>query len=483
MIIILVAVLLCACSAEDGEKTPASEPSKEPEVQVEQENNVGITYVGDYASDPVYQEILKIESSTDPEEVCAILGNLYGEEFSYVKLERADSDEEEAGMYVGYKEPYDDILCSSTGLFNTRLGNMPIYSDTYLFLRAYNETPAFVMDCDGTYIVSSYEIHQFDDGTSGKSISSWVMTDLFLSLHGFTDESEEDKAVMEEVVRTLDYYMELEELIRADLGISDTDEDDSASASDDSTQIHGDATIDILSVEYTGDPMYPLYVEYKINNIADSRGCVYLSCDAHAYSEQMFFNDENHVNEYRADGIYDYELGWMGEDAPNYFNIYYGYGTFDTSAGWSNSVGVKMFYRFVRDHGTITSNTIPEDEIHQIYDGDTVIGAWTLHPSGDLIEAGSDSSVAPFGINSAFTSPAGNTVGVTVEGDNLVFSVNGTTIGSPRSEPLEVGDNGLLYEVDADNGTYLFTRHAKDSHITVSVAGQLPDSLEGDYYP
>jgi len=257
----------------------------------------------------------------------------------------------------------------------------------------------------------------------------------------------------------------------------------SAPTTDGASASLGDVSIEILSVDYTGDPMYPLNVTYRINDVPTVRGCVYLSCDAHAYSTQMFFFDENHVNEYRPDGIYDYQVGWSGEGMTNYFNIYYGYGSFDPYVGWSNSSALKMYYRLVDDYGTISSETIPKDEIIPIYDGDQEIGAWTLHESGDLIEAGGNSTAAPFAKNTRFTSSTGHVVTVSSIDGVPRFSVDGVEIGSPRTDPIEMGTGALFYEIDAANGTYTISRFPNDEYITVNVMGNMPSDIAGDYFP
>lgn len=258
---------------------------------------------------------------------------------------------------------------------------------------------------------------------------------------------------------------------------------DMLNSSTGSEDIEEPASIEILSVEYTGDLMFPLHITYKINNIKTVRGCVYLSCDAHAYSTQMFFYDENHVNEYKADGIYEYDVGWMGQGATNYFNIYYGYGTFDPYSGWTNGCSLKMYYRLTDDHGTISSEAIPDSEIHHLYSGNVEVGAWTLHESGDLIEINGASNSIPFSRINAFISNAGYTVFVELIDGVPHFTVDGTYIGAPRSAPIELGTGSLLYEIDTDNGTYTINRSLNDENISVAVMGNLPEALEGTYYP
>ena len=144
--------------------------------------------------------------------------------------------------------------------------------------------------------------------------------------------------------------------------------------------------IEILSVTPLKNDIDNLKIEYRINNIKDVRGCVYLKTDSHAYFTQTFFNDDLHLNEYRSDGLYSYTVGWLNDSETKYLSIVYGCGEFDPYNGWNTECQTKMYYRLIENNGRITSKTIPQHGIHDIYDGDKYIGAWTLDPSGELIE-------------------------------------------------------------------------------------------------
>ncbi len=583
-------------------------------------------YSGNYESEPIYQKIMEIENCTDPDDLLAIINTLYGEEFSYITLEIDDASNAKT---LRYKEPYYDVVCSYTGFNNYLLGEPVVQVDTHLFFRAYQEQPVFMMDDRGTYIVRSYDMHTFADGETASLVSGYVISDLYLSLHGFTSYSDELKASDAERIKAMDFYMELETQIshpteagweeayenviadamlnfpnyqytcnytvydinkdgcpelllkvgtcEADFeyrfftfdpklasatcfqsrsgshtypcgleteqaillvaghmgsetvtkatysGLDYTEEtvfsgeveeyhdfvyldvyelNDptglqwNGNAPDSNNNILFEikdsipdetdldpASIEIISVEYTGDPMCPINVTYRINNIKTVRGCVYLTSDSQAFIRQMHFFSENHLNEYREDGVFDYDLSWMGQGATNYFNINYGYGIFDPNEGWSNSCSLRLYYRLVDDYGTISSETIPESEIYHIYDGDAEIGAWTLHESGDLIEVGGNANSVPFSMNNAFVSPSGYTVYVELVDGIPHFTIDGSYVGAARSTPIEMGNGALFYEIDTANGTFTIDRFPNDEYIVVGTMGNLSDALEGSYYP
>ena len=120
-------------------------------------------------------------------------------------------------------------------------------------------------------------------------------------------------------------------------------------------------------------------------------------------------------------------------------------------------------------------------EIFDIYDGTQYIGSWTLNPSGDLIEIDGDSEKEPFTKNTHFCSENGNTVSVFYNNGNCVFYLNGEMIGIDNVG-VQMQDT-LLYEIDADNGSYLITRYPNDEYVSISVVGRLDISIEGIYYP
>lgn len=217
-VIIGLLLLSSACgsnASSTANQTNATDNSSasETESPENEETTPEHQYVGEYQQEPVYQKLMQIESCTDPDALCQILEELYNEEFSYIKLECKSTNNPEADEYAGYEAPYEDFLCSFFADYNTFLGKSFITSDTYLFFKGYSEEPSFIMDCDGTYIVRKYEIVNFDDGTHCHSVMGAIISDFFLSSHGYIDEDAEAKAFWREYVRSCDWYMSFESLI------------------------------------------------------------------------------------------------------------------------------------------------------------------------------------------------------------------------------------------------------------------------------
>lgn len=328
---------------------------------------------------------MEIETCNDPDTLCELLTDLYSEEFNYVKMVYKTTISSEANEYSGYEAPYENFLCSTTALFNSKSEkcNNPISSDTYMFFRGYSEEPLFMMDCNATYIVGSYEIHNFDDGTNAHQILGWVISDMFMCLHEYIDADTETKEFNRDAVRYMDFYIEFENLIIEALG-----EDDGSITK---TESHN-PSIDILSVEIVGPTFHELEVKYRINNISDKRGRVYLTCSGHAYQDELRFNDDNFENDYREDGTYTYKINYCGNEKPVTFTIFYGYGDFDTNEGWQKTLSTTVSLLYLKDvfftetNNTIGSVSIPKEEIYPLYFEGTYVGAWTTHESCDLIE-------------------------------------------------------------------------------------------------
>jgi len=218
LILIVMLLLLSACGNSDINNDIITDPVENSDVSTERENKETTPkhqYIGDYEQEPVYQKIKEIETCKNPDILCQLLAEVYGEEISYIKMEYAGQSESAPNdsKWYGYEEPYKNFMCGVTSIYNSDLYKGILTSDTYVFFKPYNETPSFVMDCDGSYIVSSYEIKQLDDGTSGNYISGWVVSDLFLCLHEYIDEDAEEKAFMRDAVRYMDWYLEFENLI------------------------------------------------------------------------------------------------------------------------------------------------------------------------------------------------------------------------------------------------------------------------------
>ena len=338
-------------------------------------------YVGNYSIEPVYQEIMRFEDCKDPDLLCEMLFDLYDKEFTYIEMSYTTYD----NGSEGYASPYEEFLCQSTVLYNTlsEKCNAPICSDTYLFFKEYEEEPSFMMDVNATYIVKSYEISNFDDGTHCHKVNGWVMSDLFMCLHKYLDVDEETNAYYSDAVRYMDFYLEFENLIIDHLGNNRGSIMKTESLS---------PSIDVLSVDIVGPSYDDLEVKYRINNISERRGVVHLTCSSHAYQDDLHFNDESFKDDTSEDGIYTYRINYGGNDIPVTFTIYYGYGEFDPYGGWEKEVSktISLLYVdgvfFTETNGIISSDSIPEEEIHPLYFENTYVGAWTTYESGNLIE-------------------------------------------------------------------------------------------------
>lgn len=370
-------LILSSCSSNSLPSEDFTENVSIPEVAHQ--------YTGNYQSEPVYQELMKIENCQDPDVLCQMLTSLYEEEFSYVLMTHKMSTDNKANAYSGYEAPYDDFICQSIAFFVTdsEKHNVPISSDTYLFFEGYSEEPMFMMDENATYVVSSYDISTFDDGTHAHKVNGWVISDLFMCLHKYLDADVETNDYYCDAVRYMDFYLDFENQIieKLDGNTGNIKKTESLNPS-----------IDILSVEIIGPTFHDLEVTYRINNISEKRGVVHLTCSGHAFQDDLHFNDENFNDDTREDGTYTYKINYGGNDIPVTFTVYYGYGEFDPYEGWSKEISetISLLYVdgvfFTETNGVIGSETIPEEEIHPLYFEGTYVGAWTTHTSGDLIE-------------------------------------------------------------------------------------------------
>ncbi|MBD5168547.1 MAG: hypothetical protein HDT20_00205 [Oscillibacter sp.] len=456
-----ICVCLCSCGQvpdEDSIDSPAPTPeqavSNTPSFQ-ESKIEPSKQYVGNYEVEPVYQKLYEIETCTNPEQLLSILSNLYGEEFSYIKMEWTDTGE----GHLGYKEPYEDFLCQVTCFYDTDRIKAPVSSETFVFFREYNETPSFIMDEDGTYLVRDYEIKNFDDGTNCHNITAWICSDLYMCLHGHIEDDAEGKKLLSDAVRYMDFYLDFENLIIDYLG----------DLAENVSKIESlNPSIEILSVEVCGPTMHELMVNYQIRNISDERGTVYLTCSGHAYQDQLWFNDENHKNDYRDDGCYSYNVFYGGHgQGSETFTINYGYGTFDIYDGWSKSCVTTMRILYIEDYGEISSDTIPAEEIHPLYFEGEYVGAWTTYESGDLIEINGNSLSIPFETNHSFQSDSGHAVSVVISDGTPLFTVNGIYVGAP-TDTYEY-DGTIDYDLFYD-GYFSITRYPNDEYIRLQNA-------------
>lgn len=373
IIMVVMLVLLSSCGTLDSTTENTTESLSETEAAKKQ-------YSGNYKNEKVYQELMQIENCNDPNRLCELLFDLYGENFTYVEMKYITYD----NGTKGYATPYEEFLCQAIALYNTQSNkhHAPITTDTYIFFRENDESPSFMMAADASYIVDSYEILNFDDGTHCHKVDAWVISDLFMCLHEFLDTDAETIAYFRDAVRYMDFYLDFENLIIGKLGENSgsIDKTDSLNPS-----------IDILSVDIVGPSFCEMEVKYRINNISEKRGVVHLTCSGHAYQDDLHFNDENFEDDTREDGTYTYRVLYAGNGTPVTFTIYYGYGNFDPYEGWDKEIRetVSILYVdpgfFAETNGVIGSNSIPENEIHPLYFEDVYVGAWTTHSSGDLM--------------------------------------------------------------------------------------------------
>lgn len=214
LLIFLLAALLLTSSC--GETVPTAENDTTATTMTTEVTAPQKQYVGNYNAEPVYQKLMQIENCKNPDKLCEMLFDLYGEEFTYIEMNYTTYD----NGSEGYASPYEEFLCQSTVLYNTlsEKCNAPICSDTYLFFKEYEETPMFMMDANASYVVGSYEILNFKDGTHCHKVSGWVLSDLFMCLHKYIDSDEEQKEFISGGVRYMDFYLDFENLIIDSLG-------------------------------------------------------------------------------------------------------------------------------------------------------------------------------------------------------------------------------------------------------------------------
>lgn len=155
-------------------------------------------YLSGYEDIIVYQEIKEIEQCTSPETLCQILSDIYEDEISYIELDAETVNNE--------------YVIQVLAMYNVDLLKVPLTSRVFVFLRPYQETPVFIMDDDGSYPVSNYEIKTTEDGNSYSKLSAWHATDLFLCLHSFAkcEDNLDDRADYVTAVQALEWYMEFE---------------------------------------------------------------------------------------------------------------------------------------------------------------------------------------------------------------------------------------------------------------------------------
>lgn len=165
-------------------------------------------YSGNFKNDPVYQEIMAIESCTDHKQLISMLEDIYDEEITYVELEFDEKSN-------GFKKPYEDFQINVFSVYSTKKNKGRISSDVYAFFIEFQESPVFVMDKDGSYLVGNYEVETIKEDNYLHKVNAWATSDLFLSLNKYTNKScQEEYAAM---VKTMDYYVDFENMLRKNM--------------------------------------------------------------------------------------------------------------------------------------------------------------------------------------------------------------------------------------------------------------------------
>lgn len=161
-------------------------------------------YIDGYEQLLSYTRIEEIEKCTSPDELCAILSNLYGEEITFIELK--------------YEDIKDEFFVQKLAFYDVSKSAAPITKDMYAFFMPFTESPIFIMDSEGAYPVGNYEIKEFN-GSHYHWVSAWCSTDLFLCLHSYTDceGNLEERATWVEAVKSMDWYLEYETRILLDM--------------------------------------------------------------------------------------------------------------------------------------------------------------------------------------------------------------------------------------------------------------------------
>lgn len=154
-------------------------------------------YLHGYDSSLVYKQLAEIEQCTDPEGLQTTLEAIYGEEIDYVKIDGAEN-----------------YVFTVRALYDISKIKESIEGDVYVFLKPYQETPAFIMNDTGSYIVSEYEINNSDGYSHEHLITAWSVTDLYLCNHMYIEcgGDIEERETYSKAAKELGCYIEFESL-------------------------------------------------------------------------------------------------------------------------------------------------------------------------------------------------------------------------------------------------------------------------------
>ena len=161
-------------------------------------------YFGNYENDLVYQKIMEFENCTEPEQLAKMLENMYNESITYISMEY----DEEKGKFCA---PYDDFEFEVLSIYSPDKCKGNISSNSYAFFIGETEVPLFIMDDDGSYLVSNYEIAPSSNDYIHK-VTAWVMSELYLCLHNYVDcdNDENLRMIYKNIVKSMNFYTDFE---------------------------------------------------------------------------------------------------------------------------------------------------------------------------------------------------------------------------------------------------------------------------------
>lgn len=161
-------------------------------------------YIGNYENEPGYQKIMIFENSKDPEQMVEMLENLYIEPVTYIPM-KFDVENKK------YFEPYEDFEFEVLSIYSPDKSKGLISSDSYAFFVGETEVPIFIMDQDGSYLVSDYEVVTGDNDYVHK-VTAWAMSDFYLCLHGYAECNNDEnlRMIYKNIVKSLDFYTDFE---------------------------------------------------------------------------------------------------------------------------------------------------------------------------------------------------------------------------------------------------------------------------------
>ena len=168
-------------------------------------------YFGEYESETVYQKVLNIENCVNPEELVTMLEDIYGEKIISLSLEY-DAESKK------FKSPYEEFEFNVFSLYSQKKNKGTVTSDAFAFFMEYHESPVFIMDSEGSYLVNNYEVITTGENEYLHRVDAWSISDLYLCLHEYAD-CDGDKIrrrAYSNAVKSMAYYINFETRITND---------------------------------------------------------------------------------------------------------------------------------------------------------------------------------------------------------------------------------------------------------------------------